>query len=41
MHDHHGTPLARRALLAALPLVALGGCGQRTTPLPARDTNCG
>lgn len=37
MHDHHGTPLARRALLAALPLAALSGCVQRTTPMPARD----
>lgn len=36
MHDHHGTPLARRALLAALPLAALSGCVQRTTPMPAR-----
>lgn len=37
MHDHHGAPLARRALLCAAPLAVLSGCGQRTTPLPARD----
>ena len=37
MHEHRRTPVIRRALLCAVPLAALSGCGQRSTPISARD----